>query len=72
MFFSKLTLPSFKGYHLYHSISLLVSPRSLSSSGLFTVKSFFVVLSNHFDPIPFLPTNFVWKSHVPLNVKSFV
>ena len=32
---------------------------SLSSSGLLTIKSFFVALSNHSNPIPFLPTNFV-------------
>ena len=32
---------------------------SLSSLGLFTVKSFFVALSNHSDPVPFIPSNFV-------------
>ena len=31
----------------------------------------FVTLSNHFDLVPFLPTNFVWKSQVPLKVLSF-
>ena len=34
---------------------------SLSSSGLFTVKSFFLVLSNHIDPTSSFPIDFVWK-----------
>ena len=44
----------------------------LSFLSLFTVKSFFLVLIHHFDPIPFLPTNFAWKSQVPFKVWFFV
>lgn len=43
---------------------------SLFSSGLFIIKSFFIALSSSSDPVPFLLTNFVWKSQVPLKVKS--
>ena len=42
--------------------------QSLSSLGLFTVLSFFVVLSNHSNQVPFFPTK---KSQAPLKVKSF-
>ena len=45
---------------------------SLSSSGLFTVKSFFLALSHLFDSSLAFPTNFVWKSQVPFKIKSFV
>ena len=45
--------------------------QSLSSLGLFIVKSFFLALSNLFVPVPFFPTNFVQKSQVPFYVKSF-
>ena len=38
---------------------------SLSSSGSFTIKSFFLVLSNHINSIPFFLTDFVWKSQTP-------
>ena len=44
----------------------------LSSSGLFTVKSFFITLSQIPDLSPFFPTKFVWNSQVPFKVKSFV
>ena len=45
---------------------------SLSSSGLFTVKSFFIALSQVPDLSPFSPIKFVWNSQVPFKVKSFV
>ena len=45
---------------------------SLSSSGLFTVKSFFLALSQFLDSSPVFPTKFVWNSQVPFKVKSFV
>ena len=45
---------------------------SLSSSGLFTVKSFFLALSQFSGSSSFFPTKFVWNSQVPFTVKSFV
>ncbi|KAJ9693399.1 hypothetical protein PVL29_012251 [Vitis rotundifolia] len=45
---------------------------SLSSSGLFTVKSFFIALSQMPDLSPTFPTKFVWNSPVPFKVKAFV
>ncbi|WJZ98571.1 hypothetical protein VitviT2T_017085 [Vitis vinifera] len=45
---------------------------SLSSLGLFTVKSFFLALSQCFGSPPVFPTKFVWKSQVSFKVKSFV
>ena len=45
---------------------------SLSSSGLFTVKSFFIALSQMPDLSPFFPTKFVWNSQVPFKVKVFI
>ena len=44
----------------------------LSSSGLFTVKSFFIALSQIPDLSPLFPTKFVWNSQVSFKVKSFV
>ena len=44
---------------------------SLSYSSLFTVKSFYLALSNHANPAPLFCTNFVWKSQVSFKVKSF-
>ena len=43
---------------------------SLSSSGLFFVKYFFLALSNFSNPVLFLPTNFLWRSKVPSKVKA--
>ncbi|RVW66527.1 Transposon TX1 uncharacterized 149 kDa protein [Vitis vinifera] len=40
--------------------------------GLFTVKSFFLALSQFFGFPPIFPTKFVWNSQVPFKVKSFV
>ena len=45
---------------------------SLSSSGLFTVKSFFFALSQCSGSPPVFPTKCVWKSQVPFKVKSFI
>ena len=45
---------------------------SLSPSGLFTVKSFFLALSQFSDSPPVFPTKFVWNSQGPFKVKSFV
>ena len=45
---------------------------SLSSSGLFTVKSFFIALSEMPDLSPLFSTKFVWNSQIPFKVKSFV
>ena len=46
--------------------------QSLSPSGLFTVKSFFLALSQFSGFPPVFPTKFVWNSQVPFKVKSFV
>nr|CAN63022.1 hypothetical protein VITISV_042518 [Vitis vinifera] len=43
---------------------------SLSSSGLFSVKSFFLALSKVSNPILFLPAKFLWSSKVPSKVKA--
>ncbi|RVW97046.1 hypothetical protein CK203_032332 [Vitis vinifera] len=43
---------------------------SLSSSGLFTVKSFFLALSKVSNPILFLSAKFLWSSKVPSKVKA--
>ena len=45
---------------------------SLSSSRLFTVKSFFIALSQMPGLSPLFPTKFVWNSQVPFKVKAFV
>ncbi|RVX13404.1 putative ribonuclease H protein [Vitis vinifera] len=39
---------------------------------LFTVKSFFIALSQMPDLSPFFPTKFVWNSQVPFKVKVFI
>ena len=44
---------------------------SLSSFGLFLVKSFFMTLSKSSNPIPFFLSNFVCKSKAPSKVKAF-
>ncbi|RVW91468.1 Transposon TX1 uncharacterized 149 kDa protein [Vitis vinifera] len=44
----------------------------LSSSGLFSVKSFFLALSQSFGSSQNFPSKFVWNSQVPFKVKSFV
>ena len=62
---------SFDWLHLSPSV---LDARSwyLSSSGLFTVKSFFLPLSHLSNLSPVFPTNFVWNSQVSFKVKSFV
>ncbi|RVW35166.1 putative ribonuclease H protein [Vitis vinifera] len=45
---------------------------SLSPSGLFTVKSFFLTLFQYSESPPIFPTKFVWNAQVPFKVKSFV
>ncbi|RVW16207.1 Transposon TX1 uncharacterized 149 kDa protein [Vitis vinifera] len=45
---------------------------SLSPSRLFTVKSFFLAISQFSDSPPVFPTKFVWNSQVPFKVKSFI
>ncbi|CBI18251.3 unnamed protein product, partial [Vitis vinifera] len=57
--------------HLSSSVS---DARSwyLSSSGLFTVKSFFLALSQCSGSSPIFLTKFIWNSQVPFKVKSFV
>ncbi|KAJ9674188.1 hypothetical protein PVL29_023628 [Vitis rotundifolia] len=44
----------------------------LSSSGIFSVKSFFLSLSQFFGSPQDFPFKFVWKSQVPFKVRSFV
>ncbi|RVX15460.1 hypothetical protein CK203_009316 [Vitis vinifera] len=57
--------------------SVLLSPFSsdsrawsLSSSGSFSVKSFFYALSKVSNPLMFLPAKFLWSSKVPSKVKA--
>ena len=57
--------------HLSSSVSDARS-WSLSSSRLFTVKSFFLTLSQFSGFPPVFPIKFVWNSQVPFKVKSFV
>ena len=44
----------------------------LSSSGLFSVKSLFLALSQFSRSPQVFPSKFVWNSQVPIKVKSFV
>ncbi|RVW50733.1 putative ribonuclease H protein [Vitis vinifera] len=44
----------------------------LSSSGLFSVKSFFLALSQSSGSSQNFPSKFVWNSQVPFKMKSFV
>ena len=62
---------SLDGLHLSPSVSYARS-WSLSSSGLFTVKFFFLALSHCPDSPSVFPTKFVWNSQVPFKVKSFI
>ena len=62
---------SLDGLHLSHLVSNVRS-WSLSTSGLFTVKSFFLALSQFSGSPPVIPTKLVWNSQVPFKVKSFV
>ena len=42
-----------------------------SSSGIFSVKSFFSALASVSNSIPFYPANFLWNSKVPSKVRAF-
>ena len=44
---------------------------SLSSSDLFSIKYFFLVLSKSLDLVPFFLASFVWKSKASSKVKVF-
>ena len=44
----------------------------LSSSGLFSLKSFFLALSQFFGSPQVFPSKFIWNSQVPFKVKFFV
>ena len=57
--------------HLSHLV-LDMRSWSLSPSGLFAVKSFFLALSQFSGLPPVFPTKFVWNSQVSFKVKSFV
>ncbi|WJZ82747.1 hypothetical protein VitviT2T_002478 [Vitis vinifera] len=62
---------SLDGLHLSPSVS---NARfwSLSFSGLFSVKSFFLALSQFSGSPQVFSSKFVWKSQVPFKVKSFI
>ena len=62
---------SLDGLHLSPSVSYARS-WSLSSSGLFTVKSLFLTLSQFSGSPSVFPTKFIWNFQVPFKVKSFV
>ena len=57
--------------HLSHLV-LDMRSWSLSPSGLFTVKSFFLALSQFSSSPLVFPTKFIRNSQVPFKVKSFV
>ena len=44
---------------------------ALTSSGLFSIKSFFLALSKLSNLVMFHPTKFIWKSKVSSKVKAF-
>ena len=67
----KSLMRSFDCLHLSPSV-LDETSRSLSSLGLFTVKSFFLALSHPSGLSPIFPTNFVWNFQVSFKVKSFI
>ncbi|KAJ9678262.1 hypothetical protein PVL29_022997 [Vitis rotundifolia] len=62
---------SLDGLHLSPSVS---DARFwlLSSSGIFSVKSFFLALSQFSGSPQVFPSKFVWKSQVPFKMRSFV
>ena len=63
-------LLSLRSVHLFPSIA---DSRgwSLSSTGLFTVKSFLLALSLPPTPLLFHPTKFLWISKAPSKVRTF-
>ena len=64
-------MQSLDGLHLSPSV-LDARFWPLSSSGLFSVKSFFLALSQFSGSPQVFPSKFIWKSQVPFKVKSFV
>ena len=62
---------SLDGLHLSPSV-LDARFWPLSSLGLFSVKFFFLTLSQFFCSPQVFPSKLVWKSQVPFKVKSFV
>ena len=58
---------------LVHFSPFMVDSRvwSLSSLGLFTVKFFFLPLSDFSNHVLFIMTKFLWRSKAPSKVKAF-
>ncbi|RVW17848.1 Isoamylase 3, chloroplastic [Vitis vinifera] len=56
----------------FGGVSNLWDPNIQDYLGLFTVKSFFLALSQFSGSPPVIPTKLVWNSQVPFKVKSFV
>ena len=57
---------------IYHLRFQMPNPGLYLSSGLFSVKSFFLALSQFSSSPPVFPTKFIWNSQVPFKVKFFV
>ena len=64
-------MQSLDGLHLSPSV-LDAKFWPLSSSRLFSVKYFFLALSQFSSSPQVFPSKFIWKSQVPFKVKSFV
>ncbi|RVW89967.1 hypothetical protein CK203_036572 [Vitis vinifera] len=62
--------PAKGGEYILTSYLMIQERGSLSSSGLFSVKSFFLALSKVSNPILFLPAKFLWSSKAPSKVKA--
>ena len=62
-------MSSLSSMHLSPSVADSIA-WSLSSSSLFSVKSFFLALSNFSNPILFLLDKFLWSSKAPSKVKA--
>ena len=65
----KRLMSSLTFMHLSPSVTV-TRAWSLSSLGLFLVKSFFLALSNLSNPIPFFPTNFFMEINGPIKVQG--
>ncbi|RVW53008.1 putative ribonuclease H protein [Vitis vinifera] len=63
-------LMSSLGFVLFSPSSSDSRAWSLSSSGLFSMKSFFLALSKVSNPLLFLPAKFLWSSKVPSKIKA--
>ena len=55
---------------IYHIPTHMWGFRLLTTSGLFSVNSFFLAFSHLYSSIPFDPTLFIWKSKAPSKVKN--